>query len=207
MAAAALAIAVATHYVNALTVEFFYIPKTQEFYFNEVNTRLQVEHCVTEMITGIDIVEEQIKIAAGERLTHTQDDIHFRGSALECRIAAEDAARNFLPCPGTVTSLRLPHGPGIRIDEGIYEGYEVPFYYDSLLLKLMAWGETRSRAILRMRRALDEITIGGLKTTIPFYRIALTDDVFIAGQHTTEFVKEQNIIKKAREIKLGEEPT
>jgi acetyl-CoA carboxylase biotin carboxylase subunit len=200
MAAAALAVAVTTHYVNALTVEFFYVPQTQEFYFNEVNTRLQVEHCVTETATGVDIVEEQIRIAAGERLTHTQEDIHFRGPVLECRITAEDAAHNFIPCPGTVTNLRLPHGQGIRIDEGIYEGYEISFYYDSLLLKLMTWGETRSQAILRMRRALDEMSIGGLKTTIPFHRIVLEDDVFMAGQHTTEFVKEQNICRRVREL-------
>ncbi|MBI4181245.1 MAG: acetyl-CoA carboxylase biotin carboxylase subunit, partial [Chloroflexi bacterium] len=199
MAAAALAIAVSTHYVNALTVEFFYLPKTQEFYFNEVNTRLQVEHCVTEMITGVDIVEEQIRIAAGERLRHTQEDIHFRGSVLECRITAEDAAHSFIPNPGTITNLRLPHGLGIRIDEGIYEGYTIPFYYDSLLLKLITWGETRNQAILRMRRALDELRIEGLKTTIPFHRIALKDDVFTAGHHTTEFIKEQSIVKKVRE--------
>jgi len=199
MAAAALAIAVAMHYVNALTVEFFYVPQTQEFYFNEANTRLQVEHCVTEIITGVDIVEEQIRIAAGEQLTHTQDNIQVRGFALECRITAEDAARNFLPCPGTITSLQLPHGAGIRIDEGVYQGYEIPFYYDPLLLKLMTWGETRSQAISRMRRALNEIKVGGIKTTIPFHRIALENDVFIAGKHTTEFIKEQNIVKKVRE--------
>ena len=203
MAAAALAIAVAMHYVNALTVEFFYIPETQEFYFNEVNTRLQVEHCVTETITGIDIVAEQIRIAAGEKLTHAQEDLRFRGPTIECRITAEDAARGFIPSPGTITGLRLPHGPGIRIDEGIYEGYKVPFYYDSLLLKLLAWGDTRGQAIMRMKNALDEMRIGGLKTTIPFHRIALQDEQFIAGRHNTEFVKERDIVRKVRDLKPG----
>jgi acetyl-CoA carboxylase biotin carboxylase subunit len=200
MAAAALAIAVAMHYVNALTVEFFYVPEAQEFYFNEVNARLQVEHCVTESITGIDIVAEQIRIAAGERLSITQDEVRFRGPTLECRITAEDAARNFIPGPGTITSMRLPHGPGVRIDEGIYEGYTVPFYYDSLLLKLLTWGETRSQAIVRMKRALGEMRIGGLKTTIPFHQVALEDDTFIAGRHTTQFVKERNMVKKVQEL-------
>jgi acetyl-CoA carboxylase biotin carboxylase subunit len=200
MAAAALAIAVALHYVNALTVEFFYVPESQEFYFNEVNTRLQVEHCVTEAITGVDIVAEQIRIAAGERLTINQDEIRARGAVVECRITAEDAARNFLPSPGTISTLRLPHGAGVRIDEGVYEGYTVPFYYDSLLLKLLTWGDTRSQAIIRMKRALGEMNIGGLKTTIPFHRIALDDETFIAGRHTTEFVKERNVVKKAREL-------
>jgi acetyl/propionyl-CoA carboxylase alpha subunit len=200
MAAAALAIAVAMHYVNALTVEFFYLPETQEFYFNEVNARLQVEHCVTETITGIDIVAEQIRIAAGERLTVTQEQVRFRGAVLECRISAEDAARNFIPNPGTIAGLQLPHGPGIRIDEGVYDGYSVPYYYDSLLLKLLTWGDTRAQAIVRMRRALDEMKIGGLKTTIPFHRIALKDDVFVTGRHTTEFVKERNVVQRVREL-------
>ncbi len=200
MAAAALAIAVATKYVNALTVEFFFIPETQEFYFNEVNTRLQVEHCVTEVATGVDIVEEQIRIAAGERMTYSQEEINSRGSVIECRITAEDVAKNFLPRPGTITDLRLPHGPRVRIDEGIYDGYKVPFYYDSLLLKLMTWGKTRSQAILRMKGALDEIVIGGLKTSIPFHQVALDDNVFISGQHTTGFIEEQNMIQKVREF-------
>ncbi len=200
MAAAALAIAVATHYVNALTVEFFYVPQTQEFYFNEVNTRLQVEHCVTEAATGVDIVEQQIRVAAGERLTLTQENIRFRGATLECRITAEDAARNFLPNPGTVTGLRLPHGPGIRIDEGIYEGYEVPFYYDPLLLKLITTGESREQAVVRMKRALEEMRVGGLKTTVPFHQVALANDVFLAGRHTTDFVSGQRIASRVREL-------
>ena len=199
MAVAALDIALALQYVNALTVEFFYVPDTQEFYFNEVNTRLQVEHCVTELATGIDIVREQIRIAAGEQLPYTQDDIDLHTRALECRITAEDASRNFLPCPGIVTGLHLPHGLGIRIDEGIYEGYEVPFYYDPLLLKLMTWGKTRDEAISRMKRAVDETRIEGIETNLPFHRVALEDEVFSAGRHTTDFVERQNIIGKVRE--------
>ena len=199
MAVAALDIALALQYVNALTVEFFYVPDTQEFYFNEVNTRLQVEHCVTELATGIDIVREQIRIAAGEQLPYAQDDINLRDHALECRITAEDVLRNFLPCPGIVTGLHLPHGLGIRIDEGIYEGYEIPFYYDPLLLKLMTWGKTRDEAISRMKRAVDETRIEGIETNLPFHRVALEDEVFSAGRHTTDFVERQNIIGKVRE--------
>jgi acetyl-CoA carboxylase biotin carboxylase subunit len=199
MAVAALDIALALQYVNALTVEFFYVPDTQEFYFNEVNTRLQVEHCVTELATGIDIVREQIRIAAGEQLPYAQDEIHLRDHALECRITAEDALRNFLPCPGIVTGLHLPHGLGIRIDEGIYEGYEIPFYYDPLLLKLMTWGKTRDEAISRMKRVVDETRIEGIETNLPFHRVALEDEVFNAGRHTTDFVERQNIIGRVRE--------
>jgi len=199
MAVAAIDVAVALQYVNALTVEFFYMPDTQEFYFNEVNSRLQVEHCVTELTTGIDIVREQIRIAAGERLGYSQDEINRQGCCLECRITAEDVSRNFLPSPGTITGLRLPHGLGLRIDEGVYEGYEVPLYYDSLLLKLMTWGKTRSEAISRMKRALDEMRIEGIQTSIPFHQLVLEDDSFNSGQYTTDFVAKQNIIQRVRE--------
>jgi acetyl-CoA carboxylase biotin carboxylase subunit len=209
MAVAALDTALALHYVNALTVEFFYVPGTQEFYFNEVNTRLQVEHCVTELATGIDIVREQIRIAAGAQLPYTQNDINFRDHALECRITAEDTLRNFLPCPGTVTGLHLPHGLGIRIDEGIHDGYEIPFYYDPLLLKLMTWGRARDEAISRMKRVLNETRIEGIETSLPFHRVVLEDDVFNAGHHTTDFVEKQNIIGRVcdREKAKGQEKT
>jgi acetyl/propionyl-CoA carboxylase alpha subunit len=199
MGAAALDIALAMNYINAMTVEFFYVPGTHEFYFNEVNTRLQVEHCVTELVTDIDIVKEQIRIAAGEHLTYTQDDIRRGSWAIECRIAAEDVARNFLPCPGKITGLHLPYGLGLRIDEGIYEGYEVPYYYDSLLLKLMAFGKTRDEAIFRMKRALNEIRIDGVKTNLSFHRMVLDDAIFNAGNHTTDFVEQQQIVRKIRE--------
>jgi acetyl-CoA carboxylase biotin carboxylase subunit len=199
MGGAALDIALAMNYVNAMTVEFFYLPETQEFYFNEVNTRLQVEHCVTEMVTDVDIVKEQIKIAAGEKLSYTQDEVIRHGWAIECRITAENVAQNFLPSPGQITSLHLPHGPGLRIDEGIYEGYTVPFYYDPLLCKLMTWGKTRDEAILRMKRAMNEISIKGIETNIPFHRMALANEEFNNGQYTTDFIEKQQIVKKVRE--------
>jgi acetyl-CoA carboxylase, biotin carboxylase subunit len=198
MGAAALDIALALQYVNALTVEFFYLPETQEFYFNEVNTRLQVEHCVTELVTDIDIVKEQIRIAAGESLAYTQDDINRKTWALECRITAEDATKNFLPSPGKITNLQLPHGIGLRIDEGIYDGYSVPFYYDPLLLKVMTWGKSREEAIRRMKRALQEMKIEGIKTSIPFHRVALEDSAFQTGNYTTDFLERQQIVKRVR---------
>ncbi|OGO31357.1 MAG: hypothetical protein A2Z29_10185 [Chloroflexi bacterium RBG_16_56_11] len=205
MGAVALDIALALQYVNALTVEFFFVPETQEFFFNEVNTRLQVEHCVTELVTDVDIVREQIKIAAGEQLSFTQDDVSRRGWAIECRITAEDVSRNFLPCPGRITGLRLPHGPGLRIDEGIYEGYTLPFYYDPLLLKLMAWGKTRDEAVLRMKRALYEMEIDGIETNLSFHRLTMDDALFKSGQYTTDFIERQEIVKKVREQKKAQQ--
>jgi len=200
MGAAALDIAMALKYVNALTVEFFYLPETQEFYFNEVNSRLQVEHCVTELTTGIDIVKEQIRIAAGEPLAYTQEQINIENRAIECRITAEDAARNFLPNPGLIKSMHLPHGPNLRIDEGVYSGYTVPFYYDPLMLKVLTWGKTRNDAIIRMKRALGEMRIEGIKTVLPFHRVALEDPVFNSGRYTTDFIQKQNIIGKLKEM-------
>ncbi len=200
MGAAALDIALAMKYTNAMTVEFFYIPKTQEFFFNEVNTRLQVEHCVTELVTDVDIVKEQIKIAAGEQLSYNQDDIYRKGWAIECRITAENAAMNFMPNPGQITELRLPHGHGVRIDEGIYEGYTVPFYYDPLLCKIMTWGKTRKDAIKRMQRVLYETRIEGIKTSLDFHRLALEDKKFNSGEYTTDFIEKQQLVKKVREL-------
>ena len=200
MGAAALDIALAMKYVNAMTVEFFYIPKTQEFFFNEVNTRLQVEHCVTELVTDVDIVKEQILIAAGEKLSFTQDEINRKAWALECRVTAENVAQNFMPSPGKITKMHLPHGPGLRIDEGIYEGYTVPFYYDPLLFKMMTWGKTREEAILRMKRALDETSIEGIHTNLVFHRIALAEKEFISGQYSTDFIEKHDIVKQARQL-------
>ncbi|MHB8104459.1 MAG: ATP-binding protein, partial [Dehalococcoidales bacterium] len=177
----------------------FYLPKTQEFFFNEVNTRLQVEHCVTEMVTDVDIVKEQIKIAAGEKLSYSQDEVIRHGWSIECRITAENVAMNFLPSPGQITKLHLPHGPALRIDEGIYEGYTVPFYYDPLLLKMMTWGKNREEAILRMKRAMDEIKIEGIVTNIPFHQTVLEDEVFNSGWYATDFIEKQQIVKKVRE--------
>jgi len=198
MAVAAMEVARVLQYVNALTVEFLYSPETQEFYFNEINSRLQVEHCITELVTRIDIVKQQIRIAAGEELGYTQDDIRFGTHALECRINAEDPFHGFLPSSGTISRLRFPHGLGIRIDEGVYEGYEVPFYYDSLLVKLATWGKTRDEAIGRMRRALGEMVVEGIQTTLPFHREVMQDEQFKRGQYTTAFVEERGIVEKLK---------
>ena len=199
MYVAALDVAVALQYINALTVEFFYVPDTQEFYFNEVNSRLQVEHCVTELAANVDIVKEQIRIAAGERLSYNQDEVVLTAPSINCRITGEDATRNFFPCPGKITSLRLPHGLGVRIDEGVYEGYELPSDYDSLLLKLMVRGQTREEAILRMQRALSEMRIEGIETIILFHQVALEDETFKSGKHTTDFIEKRDIIKKVQD--------
>jgi acetyl/propionyl-CoA carboxylase alpha subunit len=198
MAVAAMEVARVLQYVNALTVEFLYSPETQEFYFNEINSRLQVEHCITELVTRIDIVKQQIRIAAGEDLGYTQDDIRFGTHALECRINAEDPFHGFLPSSGTISRLRFPHGLGIRIDEGVYEGYEVPFYYDSLLVKLATWGKTRDEAIGRMRRALGEMVVEGIQTILPFHREVMQDEQFQRGQYTTAFVEERGIVEKLK---------
>jgi acetyl-CoA carboxylase biotin carboxylase subunit len=200
MGAAALDIALAMKYVNAMTVEFFYVPKTEEFFFNEVNTRLQVEHCVTELVTDVDIVKEQIRIAAGEQLAYNQDDISRKVWALECRITAENVSQNFMPSPGQITRLHLPHGPGLRIDEGIYQGYTVPFYYDPLLCKIMTFGKTREETIRRMKCALDEMIIEGIETNLPFHRVALADKTFNSGEYTTNFIEKQDIISHVRKL-------
>ncbi|OOG23201.1 acetyl-CoA carboxylase biotin carboxylase subunit [Thioalkalivibrio denitrificans] len=165
-------------YRGAGTFEFLY--ENGEFYFIEMNTRVQVEHPVTEMVTGIDIVREQIRIAAGEPLSFTQDEIVFRGHAIECRINAEDA-RTFTPSPGTITQYHSPGGPGIRMDTHIYNGYAVPPYYDSMIGKLIGWGSTREIAIARTRGALSEIVIEGINTNIPLQRDLLNDAAFQAG--------------------------
>ena len=150
------------------------------------------------MSTGIDIVKQQIKIAAGNQLDIDQDDITMKSHALECRINAEDPV-TFLPSPGTIQKLRYPHGPAVRIDEGIYEGYTVPFYYDSLLMKLITWGKGREEAIARMKRALGELHISGLKTTIPLHRAVLEDEDFLAGTYTTDLLNKPELKNKIKE--------
>ena len=177
-------------YVGAGTVEFLLLPDGQ-FYFLEVNPRLQVEHTVTEAITGVDIVKEQLRIAAGRELRYTQREIHPRGWALECRILAEDPWRDFLPTAGRITFLREPGGPGIRVDGGICEGLTITPLYDSLLAKLIAWGETRAVAIVRMRRALDEYRILGIQTNLDLHRALLNSHRFFGGQFHTNFLEEQ----------------
>jgi acetyl-CoA carboxylase biotin carboxylase subunit len=193
MGAAAIDVALALDYVGALTVEFFYFPEERKFYFNEINSRLQVEHCVTELVTGIDIIREQIRIAEGEELSFNQDDIRMNLHAIECRINAEDALKNFIPSPGIISKLRLPHGPGIRVDEGIYEGYTFPYHYDSLMMKLMSVGKTRDDAIARMKRALGEFELTGPKTTIPFHHVILNEEEFLSGDYTTDLADRPEI--------------
>ena len=187
LGAAALAGAAAVGYYSAGTIELL-VDADHNFYFMEMNTRIQVEHPVTEMVTGIDLVREQIRIAAGEALRFSQEDIQLTGHAIECRINAEDPARNFIPSSGIIEALHLPGGPGVRIDSHIYQGYEIPPYYDSLLAKIIAYGPNRQGAMARMRRVLGECTIEGVATTLPFHQTLLNEPDFIAGQFDTSYV-------------------
>jgi acetyl-CoA carboxylase biotin carboxylase subunit len=202
MGAAAVSIAREVGYVGAGTIEFLLADLTRDFYFLEMNTRLQVEHPVTELVTGIDLVREQIKVAAGEALSFTQEDVRLRGHAIECRVYAEDPENNFLPSPGQIKHLNVPAGPGIRDDGGVTEGALVSIYYDPMISKLAAWGRTRLEAIDRLRRALDEYTVGGIKTTLPFFREVVRDAEFIEGRLDTAFIER---FMQRREQKLGEE--
>ena len=192
MGAAAVKLARAVNYVGAGTVEFLVADETRDFYFLEMNTRLQVEHPVTELVTGIDLVREQIMIAAGAPLSFTQEAIRWHGHAIECRVYAEDPDNNFFPSPGTITYLHLPFGPGIRDDSGIELNSEVSIYYDPLISKLAAWGRTRDESIDRLRRALDEYEVGGIKTTLPFFREIVRDEEFKAGLLDTGFIARFN---------------
>jgi acetyl-CoA carboxylase biotin carboxylase subunit len=180
----------AANYVGAGTIEFL-VDAQQNFYFLEMNTRIQVEHPVTELVTGVDLVKTQIEIAAGKHLTLQQKDIQQHGWAIECRIYAEDAARDFFPSPGKIEILRIPGGNGIRDDSGVYEGWEVPIYYDPMISKLCAYGRTRDEAIQRMLRALQEYTVEGIVTNIPFHRWALTHPRFLAGDLDTGFIPQE----------------
>ena len=201
MGATAVQIAKLLNYVNALTVEFIYSMDDKEYYFNECNTRLQVEHPLTELLTGINLVKEQIRIAAGEELGYGQDDIKLNGWSIECRINAEDPFMNFMPAPGTITAYDPPGGFGVRVDGGVYAGYAMPFYYDSLIAKLLSWGRNRDEAIATMKRAVQEYRIEGAKTNIPFHIVALDDECFRNGDYTTHFIQEQGISKKLRQLK------
>ena len=192
MGAAAIRVARAADYVGAGTVEFLVSDVTREFYFLEMNTRLQVEHPVTELVTGVDLVREQITVAAGAPLSFTQAEIEWRGHAIECRVYAEDPEQNFMPSPGRITALRLPQGPAVRDDGGVYQGAEVSIYYDPLISKLAVWGRTRAEAIDRLRRALDEYTVTGIKTTLPFFRAIVRDEEFIAARLDTGFIARFN---------------
>ena len=176
------------NYRGAGTFEFLY--EDGHFYFIEMNTRLQVEHPVTEMITGIDIVKEQLKIAAGEPLSYKQKDIVFYGHAIECRINAEDP-KNFTPSPGTVSLYHPPGGPGVRVDSHLYTGYSVPPYYDSMIGKVIAYGDDRDAALARMRTALTEIVVEGIKTNVPLHRDLLSDGAFQTGGTNIHFLEKK----------------
>jgi acetyl-CoA carboxylase biotin carboxylase subunit len=178
---------VAAGYESAGTLEFL-LDADGNFYFIEINCRIQVEHPVTEMITGLDLIVEQIRVAAGERLTLRQDDITFRGHAIEFRINAEDPSDNFSPQTGEVEHLQLPGGPGVRVDTHLYPGYEVPPFYDSLLAKVIVWGDSRDIALARARRALGELEIGGVKTNLPFHRGIIDNDAFLTARVSTNLL-------------------
>ncbi|MDP3786669.1 MAG: acetyl-CoA carboxylase biotin carboxylase subunit [Candidatus Omnitrophota bacterium] len=187
MGEAAVRGAKSANYTNVGTVEFL-LDERGNFYFMEMNTRIQVEHPVTEMVTGIDLVKEQIRIAAGERLSFDQDDIKIDGWAIECRINAEDPDKGFLPCPGKVSFFHAAGGPRVRVDSHVYQGYEITPYYDSMIAKLITHGRNRAEAIQIMQRALSEFTIEPIKTTIDFHKRVIADPDFLRGQVTTEFV-------------------
>lgn len=189
MGEAAVKIARTIGYQSAGTVEFIY--SNGEFYFLEMNTRLQVEHPVSEFLTGIDIVKTQFKLAAGETLPFKQKDIHFTGHAIECRICAEDPFNNFLPSPNKIMAYRSPGGIGVRVDSGVHFNYEVTTYYDSMISKLIVWGQNRQEAISRMKRALSEYVILGPKTNIPYLRAVMDSSAFKSGDISTKFVEEQ----------------
>jgi len=192
MGQAAIQVVRSVGYTNAGTVEFL-LDQDHKFYFLEVNPRLQVEHPVTEMVSGVDIVREQLRIASGRKLRYSQEDIVPHGWAIECRILAEDPDAGFVPSVGRVTCLFEPSGPGVRVESGIYEGFEVSLYYDSLISKLIAWGDTRPEALLRMQRALDEYRIMGIKTSIPFYQRIVNSMRFLAGHLHTGFLEQVSL--------------
>jgi acetyl-CoA carboxylase biotin carboxylase subunit len=185
--------------VGAGTLEFL-LDREKDFYFLEMNTRLQVEHAITERVVGIDLVKAQIEVAAGGYLPWRQRHINPTGHAIECRIYAEDPENDFLPCPGKIEGLRLPEGLGVRNDCGVYEGAEVPIYYDPMIAKLIIWGENRVEAILRTRRALREYQIRGIKTNIPFHQWILRHPRFMAGDFNTGFVDEEYRFMKKGEL-------
>lgn len=186
----AVALASSVHYRGAGTVEYIVDAQRQQFFFIEMNTRIQVEHPVTEMVTGVDLVALQLRIAAGEPLPLAQSDIRFHGHAIECRINAEDSERGFMPKPGRLVAFAMPSGPGVRMDTHAYSGYALPPFYDSLIGKLIVWGVDRREAIARMQRALRECRIEGVPTTVPFHQRLLAESAFLTGNVHTRYVKE-----------------
>ncbi len=193
MAKVAVQAAEAVSYVGAGTIEFLFSQATGEFYFLEMNTRLQVEHPITEMVTGIDLVRAQLRIAAGEKLWFSQQDLRQTGHAIECRVYAEDPANNFAPAPGRIEGLREPGGPWVRVDSGVYAGYEVPIHYYPMVAKLVCWGADRQEAITRTIRALREYRVRGIRTSVPFFNALLRDPDFAAGTYSTGFLSKERL--------------
>ncbi|MFJ8527815.1 acetyl-CoA carboxylase biotin carboxylase subunit [Bacillus sp. NPDC094106] len=194
MGEAAVKAAVAVDYTGAGTVEFIYEYRTKSFYFMEMNTRIQVEHPVTEMVTGMDLIKEQIRVASGEKLSLQQEEVQFNGWAIECRINAENPAKKFMPSPGKVEMYLPPGGFGIRVDSAVYPGYSIPPYYDSMVAKLIVHGKTREEAIAKMKRALSEFVIDGVHTTIPFHLQLLDHPDFVKGEFNTKFLEEHELV-------------
>lgn len=206
MGAAAVRIALAAGYEGAGTIEFL-VDAERNFYFLEMNTRLQVEHPVTEWVTGVDLVAAQIRVASGEPLWFSQQDVQPRGTAIECRVYAEDPDNNFVPSPGRITSLKEPSGPGVRVDSGVYEGWEVAIHYDPMLAKLAVWAPSRPEAIARLRRALAEYTVGGIRTTLALFRELIDDPGFLTGaidtQYLDRWITARNQARKAAEAETA----
>ncbi|MFP7489997.1 acetyl-CoA carboxylase biotin carboxylase subunit [Bacillus paralicheniformis] len=189
MGQAAVKAAEAVKYTGAGTVEFIYDYREQKFYFMEMNTRIQVEHPVTEMVTGVDLIKEQIRVASGEKLALTQDEVTFNGWAIECRINAENPEKYFMPSPGKIEMYLPPGGLGVRVDSAAYPGYSIPPYYDSMIAKVITYGKTREEAVSRMKRALSEFVIEGVHTTIPFHLKLLEHETFVSGEFNTKFLE------------------
>ncbi|UOE95924.1 acetyl-CoA carboxylase biotin carboxylase subunit [Alkalihalobacillus sp. LMS39] len=197
MGEAAVAAAKAVNYSGAGTVEFIFDHNTGDFYFMEMNTRIQVEHPVTEMVTGIDLIKEQIKVASGQKLSVTQEEVTFNGWSIECRINAENPEKNFMPSPGLIKTYLPPGGLGVRVDSAAYQGYMISPFYDSMIAKVITYGATREEAISRMKRALTEFEIEGIDTTIPFHLKLLNHEVFVSGDFNTKFLETYDLTTKA----------
>lgn len=199
MGEASVKAAKAVDYVGAGTIEYIFDRQTEEFYFMEMNTRIQVEHPVTEMVTGVDLIKEQIRVANGEELRFSQSDIHFEGHAIECRINAENPFKNFMPSAGEIEMYLPPGGFGVRVDSGAYSGYKIPPYYDSMIAKLITYAPTREEAVKRMKRALEEFVVEGVHTTIPFQHQIMSHPVFKEGDFNTNFLTEYPILEEKAE--------
>jgi acetyl-CoA carboxylase, biotin carboxylase subunit len=196
MGNAAVKAAKAVAYTGAGTVEFIYDYRNRQFYFMEMNTRIQVEHPVTEMVTGVDLIKEQIKVASGDRLSLKQEDVTFNGWSIECRINAENPAKNFMPSAGKIKMYLPPGGLGVRVDSAAYPGYSIPPYYDSMIAKVIVHGSTREEAISRMKRALSEFVVEGIHTTIPFHLKLLNHEQFVEGQFNTKFLEMYDVLSE-----------